>query len=173
MRLSAAIQRSGRNITVVGGRYGLSSKEFTPPMVKAVFDELGKPEPRHGFTVGINDDVTHMSLDYDDSFKLSTSGVVECKFYGMGADGTVGATKQAARIISEASNLYSQAYFNYSAKKSGGYTISQLRFGKKPIRSEYAIRNADYVCCNKATYVHRFDMLNDIRPGGTFVLNSP
>lgn len=171
--IAAAIQRSGRNITVIGGRYGLSSKEFTPPMVKAVFDELGKPEPRHGFTVGINDDVTHMSLDYDDSFKLSTSGVVECKFYGMGADGTVGATKQAARIISEASNLYSQAYFNYSAKKSDGYTISQLRFGKKPIRSEYAIRNADYVCCNKATYVHRFDMLNDIRPGGTFVLNSP
>lgn len=169
-----AIHTAGLNVRVIGGRYGLSSKEFDPAMVKAVCDEALKPDPKQQFTVGINDDVTHLSLDYDSShFLVTPPGVVQCEFYGMGSDGTVGATRQAASIIGNATGMYAQAYFQYSAKKSGGYTISELRFGPQPVTSAYRIKAADYIACNKSTYVHRFALLSNIRPGGIFVLNSP
>lgn len=170
--VAAAIQSSGRSIKVVGGRYGLSSKDFNPSMVKAVFDELRKPSPKQEFTVGINDDVTHLSLDCSDTIHTTPADTVECQFYGMGSDGTVGATKQAANIISDTTELYAQAYFEYSAKKSGGYTVSSLRFGPKPIRAEYAIEQADYIGCNKDTYVDSFPLLHNMKEGGIFVLNS-
>lgn len=171
--VAAAVQSSGRDINVTGGRYGLSSKEFDPVMVRAVFDELDREEPRRQFTVGIDDDVTHLSLDISSGHFIDTDpDVVQTVFYGMGSDGTVGATKQLADIITQTTGGYSQAYFNYSAKKSGGYTISQLRFGPRPVRSEYGIIEADYVGCNKDVYVNRFEMLEKLKPGGIFVLNS-
>lgn len=169
-----AVHTAGLNIKVIGGRYGLSSKEFDPAMVKAVCDEAMKPSPKQQFTVGIDDDVTHLSLDYDKThFIITPPDVVQCEFYGMGSDGTVGATRQAASIIGNATGMYAQAYFQYSAKKSGGYTISQLRFGPRPVTSAYRIKNADYICCNKSNYVHRFTLLSNIKQGGIFVLNSP
>lgn len=169
-----AVHTAGLSIRVIGGRYGLSSKEFDPAMVKAVCDEAMRPEPKQQFTVGINDDVTHLSLDYDDThFLVTPEGEVQCEFYGMGSDGTVGATRQIASMIGNATGLYAQAYFQYSAKKSGGYTVSQLRFGPQPIRSAYRIKNADYIACNKSNYVHRFALLENIKEGGIFVLNSP
>ncbi|MDE6370915.1 MAG: 2-oxoacid:acceptor oxidoreductase family protein, partial [Duncaniella sp.] len=160
---------------VIGGRYGLSSKEFDPTMVKAVFDEMGKDEPRETFTVGINDDVTHLSLDISGQIDTQSDkkGSYQTILYGIGNDGTVGGTKQVASILGNAPGVYAQAYFSYSAKKSGGYTISQLRLAHEPVTSAYGIRNADYVGCHKATYVRRFPMLDNIREGGTFVLNSP
>lgn len=169
-----AVHTSGRPINVIGGRYGLSSKEFDPAMVKAVYDETLKSHPKQIFTVGIKDDVTQLSLDYDSTGFITTPGdETQCVFYGMGSDGTVGATKQIASIINNASALYAQAYFQYSAKKSGGYTVSQLRFGTTPIRSAYRIKNADYIGCNKSNYVNRFNLLSNIKQGGIFVLNSP
>lgn len=170
--VAAAIHASGRDIQVIGGRYGLSSKDFNPTMVKAVYDELLTSSPRHEFTVGIDDDVTHLSLDCGETINTTPTGTVECQFYGMGSDGTVGATKQAAEIIGNAAGLYAQAYFNYSAKKSGGYTVSELRFGASPIKAQYSIERADYIGCNKDTYVKRFPLLHNIKPGGVFVLNS-
>lgn len=171
--VAAAIQRSGRDIMVTGGRYGLSSKEFNPSMVRAVFDELASPSPRRQFTVGINDDVTHLSLNIPSGHILNPeSDVHQAIFYGMGSDGTVGATRQIASIASDAAGLYAQAFFNYSAKKSGGYTISQLRYAPHPIHAEYSIHDADYIACNKDIYVDRYEMLAGIRQGGTFVLNS-
>lgn len=170
--VASAIQSSGRSIRVIGGRYGLSSKDFNPSMVKAVFDELRKPSPKQEFTVGINDDVTHLSLDCSDTIHTTPADTIECQFYGMGSDGTVGATKQAANIISDTTELYAQAYFEYSAKKSGGYTVSSLRFGPNPIKVEYAIEQADYIGCNKDTYVNRFPLLHNMKEGGIFVLNS-
>lgn len=167
-----ALHASGSSLPVIGGRYGLSSKEFTPSMVKAIFDEMSSPAPKQIFTVGIEDDVTHLSLTVKDQIDTTPQGVIQCRFYGMGSDGTVGATKQAANIIGNNTDLYAQAYFSYSAKKSGGYTISEIRFGKQPIRSAYRIENADYILCNKSTYVQRFDMLDTIKEGGIFVLNS-
>lgn len=169
-----AVHTAGLSIRVIGGRYGLSSKEFDPAMVKAVCDEAMRPGPKQQFTVGINDDVTHLSLDYNDThFLVTPEGEVQCEFYGMGSDGTVGATRQIASMIGNATGLYAQAYFQYSAKKSGGYTVSQLRFGPQPIRSAYRIKNADYIACNKSNYVHRFALLENIKEGGIFVLNSP
>ncbi len=171
--VATAILGSGRQIKVIGGRYGLSSKDFNPLMVKAVLDNLASPTSINGFTVGINDDVTHKSLPVDTRHFINPDpDVTQAIFYGMGSDGTVGATKQLASILSEADNLYTQAFFNYSAKKSGGYTISQLRFGPNTIRAAYPIIEADYIGCNKDIYVDRFRMLDNIRPGGTFVLNS-
>ena len=167
-----AIHSAGSSVKVINGRYGLSSKDFNPSMVKAVYDEMAKSEPMADFTVGINDDVTHLSLDVTDSINTAPAGMIQCQFYGMGSDGTVGATKQAAHILADNSDMYVQAYFDYSAKKSGGYTVSQLRLDKNPIKSEYAIENADFIGCNKDTYVRRFDVLGNIKPGGTFVLNS-
>ncbi len=171
--VATAVQSSGRGIMVTGGRYGLSSKEFNPVMVKAVYDELASESPRREFTVGIDDDVTGLSLDISGRHFIDTApGVHQCVFYGMGSDGTVGATRQIARIISEVTPQYSQAFFNYSAKKSGGYTVSQLRYGKEPVRSAYSIIDADYVGCNKDVYVDRFDLIDNLKDGGIFVLNS-
>ena len=156
---------------VIGGRYGLSSKDFSPAMAKAVFDEALAASPRRFFTVGINDDVTNLSLSLDESFLLDVPGVTRAVFYGFGSDGTVGATKQAARIIGNSTNLYAQAFFHYSAKKSGGYTISELRFGNAPVTEEYSIEEADYVACHKSAYVDRFHMASRLKEGGIFVLN--
>ena len=171
----SALYEAGRSdIKVIGGRYGLSSKQFDPSMVKAVFDELAKPDPKRTFTVGIDDDVTHLSLDVADHIDtLGASGCFQAILYGIGNDGTVGGTKQAAAVLASDPDLYAQAYFSYSAKKSGGYTISQLRVGKSPVTSAYGIEGADYVGCHKTSYVNRFDMLDSIREGGIFVLNSP
>lgn len=171
--VAAAVQASGRKIIVIGGRYGLASKEFSPSMAKGVFDELLSNSPRNGFTVGIDDDVTHTSLEYS-KIELTPSPQTQknCIFYGFGSDGMVGATKQAAQIITSYPNMYAQAYFQYSAKKSGGYTLSQLRFGSQPIVQEYSIETSDIVICSKDTYVKRFNMLDTLRHGGIFILNS-
>lgn len=170
--VACAVQQSGRDIKVIGGRYGLSSKEFDPTMVKAVYDHLDSANPFSGFTVGINDDVTHLSLKLGDPVFLSPDGMIQAQFYGIGADGTVGATKQAASIIGDSDKYYAQAYFNYSAKKSGGYTVSQLRVATSPVKSEYNIEKADYVGCNKDTYVNQFDLTDNLKDGGIFVLAS-
>ncbi len=162
------------DLKIIGGRYGLSSKEFNPSMVKAIFDEMGKENPRDSFTVGINDDVTHLSLDVTECVDTTVaSDTYQTILYAIGNDGTVGGTKQVASILGNTPGLYAQAYFSYSAKKSGGYTISQLRIGHKPVTSAYGIESADYVGCHKASYVHQFSMLHNIKPGGIFVLNSP
>lgn len=168
-----AIQTSGRDIKVIGGRYGLSSKNFDPTMVKAVFDNLASDKPITSFSVGIDDDVTHRSLQLGEKLIITKKGTTSAIFYGMGSDGTVGATRVGAHIISDKADLYSQAYFEYSAKKSGGYTVSQLRFGPDPIERAYSIEQADYVACNKNTYVKRFELVDCLVEGGTFVLNSP
>ena len=170
--VAAAVQASGRDILVIGGRYGLSSKAFDPTMVKAVFDNLQSGKPQRGFTVGIDDDVTHLSLAPGEHLSVGHQGTTAAMFYGMGSDGTVGATRTASHIITAATDLYAQAYFQYSAKKSGGFTISQLRFGPKPIREAYDIEEADYVGCNKDVYAKRFPLLDNIVDGGTFVLNT-
>ena len=171
--VAAAVQASGRDIRVIGGRYGLSSKVFDPTMVKAVFDNLAAEKPITSFTVGIDDDVTHKSLPLGKPLIISHPGTTAAIFYGMGSDGTVGATKTGAKIITEAGGLYSQAYFEYSAKKSGGFTVSQLRFGPGPIEQAYQIEQADYVACNKSSYVRRFALVDNLVEGGTLVLNSP
>ncbi|MDD3310689.1 pyruvate:ferredoxin (flavodoxin) oxidoreductase [Pseudodesulfovibrio sp.] len=156
---------------IVGGRYGLGSKDFTPAQAKAVYESLAKP--RHGFTVGINDDVTGTSLFDCDCVDTTPEGTVQCKFWGLGSDGTVGANKQAIKIIGDNTNMYAQGYFAYDSKKSGGITISHLRFGKKPIQSTYLIRDADYIACHNPSYVNLYDVLDGIKDGGTFVLNCP
>lgn len=157
---------------ILGGRYGLGSKEFNPSMVKAVFDNMKSRTPKNHFTVGIIDDVTHTSLPVKGGLSVVPEGTVECKFWGIGADGTVGANKSAIKIIGDNTDLFAQAYFAYDSKKSGGVTISHLRFGKKPIQSTYLIDSADYIACHKSSYVHIYDILEGIKKGGTFVLNS-
>jgi pyruvate-ferredoxin/flavodoxin oxidoreductase len=157
---------------IVNGRYGLSSKEFNPGMVKAVFDNLKAESPRNHFTVGIIDDVTNTSLDVPQGFDVAPEGTVQCKFWGLGADGTVGANKSAIKIIGDNTDMYAQAYFAYDSKKSGGVTISHLRFGKSPIRSTYLIDSADYIACHKSSYVNIYDVLEGIKPRGIFMLNS-
>lgn len=158
---------------VVGGRYGLSSKEFTPAMIKSVFDELKKDEPKNHFTVGINDDVTKLSLDYDKNFGIEIEGMFSGLFYGLGADGTVGANKNSIKIIGEETDNYAQGYFVYDSKKSGSTTVSHLRFGKKPIKSTYLIQKSDFVACHQFNLLEKFDMLKDLKEGGVFLLNSP
>ncbi len=157
---------------VIGGRYGLSSKDFTPGMVKAVFDELNKPQPKTGFTLGIIDDVSNTSLDYDRNLDIEPQGVVRALFYGLGADGTVGANKNSVKILSEASDRYAQAYFEYDSHKSGGETVSNLRFGRAPIEAPYLISHADFVACHKFSFLNKLDMLEAALPGATFLLNS-
>ncbi|MEF2229986.1 MAG: pyruvate:ferredoxin (flavodoxin) oxidoreductase, partial [Pseudodesulfovibrio sp.] len=154
---------------IVGGRYGLGSKDFTPAQAKAVYESLARP--KHGFTVGIVDDVTGTSLFDCDCVDTTPEGTVQCKFWGLGSDGTVGANKQAIKIIGDNTNLYAQGYFAYDSKKSGGITISHLRFGKKPIQSTYLIKDADYIACHNPSYVNLYDVLEGIKDGGTFVLN--
>jgi pyruvate-ferredoxin/flavodoxin oxidoreductase len=158
---------------VLGGRYGLGSKEFTPAMVKAVFDNLSG-EKIANFMVGIKDDVLGKSLDYDDSFFITEEGMSEAMFYGLGSDGTVGANKNSIKIIGDTKpELSAQAYFSYDSKKSGGFTISHLRFGKKAIRRPYLINKADFLACHKFSYMETLDMLANAKDGGTFLLNSP
>ncbi|MDE3246708.1 MAG: pyruvate:ferredoxin (flavodoxin) oxidoreductase, partial [Acidobacteriota bacterium] len=157
---------------LIGGRYGLSSKEFTPAMAKAVFDELMKPKPRRNFTVGINDDVTGLSLPVDEDFDLEPANVTRCLFYGLGSDGTVGANKNSIKIISEETPNHGQGYFVYDSKKSGAGTISHLRFGPNPIHSPYLIRTANFVACHQPQFVDHFDMLAEAADGATFLLNS-
>ena len=158
---------------LIGGRYGLSSKEFTPAMVKAVFDELKKNKPKNNFTVGINDDVTHTSLVYDPSYKLDESSWRQGLFFGLGADGTVGANKNTIKIIGENTPLYAQGYFVYDSKKSGARTVSHLRFGPKPIRAPYLISKADFIACHQFNFTQKVEMLEFAADGATFLLNSP
>ncbi len=157
----------------VGGRYGLSSKEFTASMVKAVYDNLAAPKPKDHFTVGIHDDVGHTSLDYDPNFSVEPDSVVRAMFYGLGADGTVGANKNSIKIIGENTDNYGQGYFVYDSKKSGAMTVSHLRFGPQPIRSSYLISKANFVACHQWIFLERYDMLSTLVPGGVFLLNSP
>ena len=158
---------------VVGGRYGLSSKEFTPAMVKAVYDNLASGNPRNHFTIGINDDLSHTSLDYDPEFSIEPETVVRAMFYGLGADGTVGANKNSIKIIGENTDNYAQGYFVYDSKKSGAMTVSHLRFGPQPIHSSYLISKANFVACHQWIFLERYDMLRALVPGGVFLLNSP
>ncbi len=158
---------------VVGGRYGLSSKEFTPAMVKSVFDNLGAASPKNHFTVGILDDVTFKSLDFDPTFSTEHPATHRAMFYGLGADGTVGANKNSIKIIGEDTPNYAQGYFVYDSKKSGAMTISHLRFGPKPIHSTYLVREADFLACHQFPFVEKIDMLSSLREGGTFLLNCP
>jgi pyruvate-ferredoxin/flavodoxin oxidoreductase len=167
-----AFMEQGEMPTIVGGRYGLGSKDFTPAMAIAVFDNMRAAKPRNHFTVGIEDDVTHTSLEVGPEVDTVPAGTVQCKFFGLGADGTVGANKQAVKIIGDNTELYAQAYFAYDSKKSGGFTVSHLRFGKQPIKSSYLVKQADYVACHKAAYVNQYDILEGIKDGGVFVLNS-
>ncbi len=160
------------SFVVVGGRYGLSSKEFTPAMVKGVFDELHKAAPKNHFTIGINDDVTHTSLDYDPAFSIEADATVRCVFWGLGADGTVGANKNAIKIIGEETDNHAQGYFVYDSKKSGSVTISHLRFGPRPIRAPYLIGQASFVACSQFSFLERVDVLKYAAPGAVFLLNS-
>jgi len=157
---------------IVGGRYGLSSKEFTPAMIKGVFDELKKDAPKNHFTIGINDDVSHTSLSYDPSFTTEASDVVRALFYGLGADGTVGANKNSIKIIGEDTENYAQGYFVYDSKKSGSTTTSHLRFGPRPIHSTYLVDRANFVACHQWFFLEKFDVLHAAIPGATFLLNS-
>ena len=159
--------------SVIGGRYGLSSKEFTPAMVKAVYDNLAKAKPKEHFTVGIQDDLNHTSLDCDADFSTEPDSVVRAMFYGLGADGTVGANKNSIKIIGENTDNYAQGYFVYDSKKSGAMTVSHLRFGPKPIRSTYLVSKANFVACHQWIFLERYDMLSALVPGGTFLINSP
>ena len=167
-----AVSETGRNVRVIGGRFGLASKEFTPAMVKGVFDELLKASPKNHFTVGINDDVTHTSLDYDPNFSTEVKGTVRALFYGLGADGTVGANKNSIKIIGEETDNFAQGYFVYDSKKSGAITTSHLRFGPRPLRSSYLITQANFVACHQFSFLERIDMLKAAEPGATFLLNS-
>ena len=158
---------------VIGGRYGLSSKDFSPAMARAVFDELQRPDPRNGFTVGINDDVSHTSLPFDPRYSIEPQDVVRALFYGLGADGTVGANKNSVKILTEDAGLYAQGYFVYDSHKSGARTVSHLRFGPRPIRSPYLIGSANFIGCHQFNFVQHLDVLQLAAPGATFLLNSP
>jgi pyruvate-ferredoxin/flavodoxin oxidoreductase len=173
---SSEVEQGGRGVrpyVVVGGRYGLSSKEFTPAMVKAVYDNLAQAQPKDHFTIGINDDVTHTSLDYDASFSTEPDSVIRAMFYGLGADGTVGANKNSIKIIGENTDNYAQGYFVYDSKKSGAMTVSHLRFGPQPIRSSYLVSKANFIACHQWIFMERYDMLSALVPGGVFLVNSP
>ena len=166
-----AIAEAGLDIKCYGGRYGLGSKEFTPTMVKAVYENL-EGEMKNHFTVGINDDLTGTSLKLGEQFNSAPAGTVSCKFYGLGSDGTVGANKNSIKIIGDHTDKYAQAYFAYDSKKSGGVTVSHLRFGDTPIRSTYLIDKADFISCSQQSYVSKYDVLAGLKDGGTFLLNT-
>ncbi len=172
--VQTVLAENGRtDIVVVGGRYGLSSKEFTPAMALAVFDNLASETPKNHFTVGIIDDVTHTSLDVDRSLDIAPEDLVSCKFYGLGSDGTVGANKNSIKIIGDHTDMFAQGYFEYDSKKSGGITISHLRFGHSPIKAPYKVDQPNFVACHNPSYVKKYDMLHGIKQGGVFLLNSP
>ena len=158
---------------VIGGRYGLSSKEFTPAMTKGLFDEMAKDKPKNHFTVGINDDVTHTSIDYDPDFSIEEEDTVRAVFFGLGSDGTVGANKNSIKIIGEETENYAQGYFVYDSKKSGAVTISHLRFGPRPIQAPYLVSKANFVGCHQFNFLERLDILKYAAPGAVFLLNSP
>jgi pyruvate-ferredoxin/flavodoxin oxidoreductase len=168
----AAAHEAGKAYRIVGGRYGLGSKEFTPAMVKSVFDEIGHKEPKNHFTVGINDDVTHTSLEYDPFFSTEDRDTVRALFYGLGADGTVGANKNSIKIIGEDTDNDAQGYFVYDSKKSGSTTVSHLRFGPRPIRSSYLIAKASFIACHQFNFLEHMDVLKAAEHGATFLLNS-
>ncbi len=161
------------DVKIVGGRYGLSSKEFNPAMIKSVFENLAQDKPKNHFTVGINDDVSGTSLDFDASFDIEDDKVVRAMFYGLGSDGTVGANKNSIKIIGEGTDNHAQGYFVYDSKKAGAVTISHLRFGPETLRTPYLIRHANFVACHQWTFLDQFDMLEALMPGGTFLVNSP
>ena len=158
---------------ILAGRYGLASKEFTPAMVKAVFDNMAAESPKNHFTIGIHDDVSHSSLAFDPEFSTEPANVIRALFYGLGADGTVGANKNSIKIIGEETNNYAQGYFVYDSKKAGSMTVSHLRFGPEPIRSTYLISSANFVACHQPGFVERYDMLRSLVKGGAFLLNTP
>ena len=168
-----AFYASDRHPLIVGGRYGLGGKDVTPGQVLGVFEELKKDTPKNGFTIGIVDDLSNTSLEiYPEHVDLTPEGTTACKFWGLGSDGTVGANKSAIKIIGDKTDLYAQAYFAYDSKKSGGITMSHLRFGKYPIASPYLIDNADFISCSQQSYVNKYDLLAGLKPGGTFLLNT-
>jgi pyruvate-ferredoxin/flavodoxin oxidoreductase len=168
-----AIRRPVTNPLVIGGRYGLSSKEFTPAMVKAVFDELARPQPKQRFTVGINDDVTGLSLPIDETFDTDEDDVFQAVFFGLGSDGTVGANKNSIKIIGEETDQFAQGYFVYDSKKSGAVTISHLRFGPRPIRSPYLVRHANFVGCHLFSFLEKYDVVGYAKDGAVLLLNAP
>ncbi|KAF0106886.1 MAG: putative pyruvate-flavodoxin oxidoreductase [Anaerolineaceae bacterium] len=172
--VNALFENNQKDMRVIGGRYGLSSKEFTPAMVKAVFDEMKKAEPKNHFVVGINDDVTGTSLDYDPHFSVEHPETVRCLFFGLGSDGTVGANKNSIKIIGEETDNYAQGYFFYDSKKAGTLTTSHLRFGPKPLQAPYLItvNTANFVACHQFTFLERFDLLKYAQPGAVFLVNS-
>ena len=168
----SAMAEAGRKATIVGGRYGLGSKDTTPASVFAVYEELSKDAPKARFTIGINDDVTHLSLPEHEAPNTAAEGTIECKFWGLGGDGTVGANKNSIKIIGDHTDKFVQAYFQYDSKKTGGVTISHLRFGDKPIKSPYYINKADFVACHNPSYVIKgYKMVRDVKPGGVFLIN--
>ena len=169
----AADDRFSRFPRVIGGRYGLSSKEFTPSMALAVFNELTLDAPKRHFTIGINDDVSHLSLDFDPDFSLDPAGQVQAMFWGLGSDGTVGANKNSIKIIGEETDFHAQGYFVYDSKKSGARTVSHLRFGPKPIHSPYLIQRADFIAVHQFNFVERYDVLSNAKNGATLLLNCP
>jgi pyruvate-ferredoxin/flavodoxin oxidoreductase len=168
-----SLAETGREMKVIGGRYGLASKEFTPGMVKAVFDELAKTGPKSHFTVGINDDVTHTSLEYDRELTTEPKEAYRALFFGLGSDGTVGANKNSIKIIGEDTDNFVQGYFVYDSKKAGVLTVSHLRFGPQPIRSEYLVHRADFIACHVWAFIERYKTLSAAVPGGTFLINAP
>ncbi len=170
--LSAFMEGGDKMPLIVGGRYGLSSKEFTPKMVKGIYDELLKDKPKNHFTVGIIDDVTHTSLMADPTFELRRT-TFNCMFYGLGSDGTVGGNKNSIKIIGETTDNFVQGYFVYDSKKAGAQTISHLRFGPEPIHSSYLIEKADFIASHQFNFIEKYDMIDELKKGGTFLLNSP
>ena len=168
-----ALAKAGKNdVNVIGGPYGLGSKDTTPASFFAVYEELAKAEPKHQFTLGIVDDVTYLSLDEKVSPNTAAEGTIECKFWGLGGDGTVGANKNSIKIIGDHTDKYVQAYFQYDSKKTGGVTVSHLRFGDKPIKSPYYINKADFVACHNPSYITKgFKIVQDVKPGGVFLIN--
>ena len=168
-----ALMEAKKRITVVGGRYGLGSKEFNPSMIYAIYKNLEQDKPKNHFTVGIYDDLTNTSLDFSEQIIAAPAGTVSCKFYGLGSDGTVGANKNSIKIIGDHTDKYVQGYFFYDSKKSGGITVSHLRFGDTPIQSSYLIDAADFIACHNPSYVTRYDMVTDLKQNGKFLLNCP
>ncbi|MEG0178100.1 MAG: pyruvate:ferredoxin (flavodoxin) oxidoreductase [Oscillospiraceae bacterium] len=167
-----AFAEAHRDAVIVGGRYGLGSKDTPPSSVFAVYEELAKDEPKRRFTLGINDDVTHLSLEEHDAPNTAAAGTIECKFWGLGGDGTVGANKNSIKIIGDHTDKFVQAYFQYDSKKTGGVTVSHLRFGDKPIKSPYYVNKADFVACHNPSYIIKgYKMVNDVKPGGVFLIN--
>ncbi len=165
--------RGRSDLVVVGGRYGLSSKDTTPSQIAAVFANLLEEKPINSFTIGINDDVTHLSLKEKEVLNLEEDGLVSCKFWGLGSDGTVGANKNTVEIINSHTDKFAQAYFEYDAKKSFGVTKSHLRFGDRPIRSSYYVKSADFIACHNPTYIEKYDIASEVKPGGTLLINCP